>query len=402
MIMFEGVTVNGDFIFNASVFFPSIGDDWKQTAFKVIAYEDGVIEIAVDCAESISRVAELVSGMFSRKSNFSNLDSVILNYCNIRLQIGRSTGRKNIICMVMKEMSTSDYRNSDNEVFVDIRICQKQNPLKDLDGTNMKYELYNNSFYFDEIVEWSKSLWFRSIGTGKCMCITSLKKGIATVEGMPGVSISEFVSELRKFFIPYSNFYGIRAIEVEFNQFSIKIDEQNAGRIMSLYRRSCDMSNGLWEKEIQEYYNSPQYVRDHAKSLKKENRKKTVIQKVRQFQKRNVDFSIDDEEKKEKWKKCKSINSEDGYSKGIIDYTILWAQYMEYLMDKHDKKLSDVWEISSRLSDIYGITGFMYGCAVNILSSVWKYGEELRVQHNSKYNHNGEWVVNPAVLTISV
>lgn len=43
-----------------------------------------------------------------------------------------------------------------------------------------------------------------------------------------------------------------------------------------------------------------------------------------------------------------------------------------------------------------------YGCAVNILSSVWKYGEELRVQHNSKYNHNGEGVVNPAVLTISV
>ena len=42
MIMFEGVTVNGDFIFNASVFLPSIGDDWKQTAFKVIAYEDGV------------------------------------------------------------------------------------------------------------------------------------------------------------------------------------------------------------------------------------------------------------------------------------------------------------------------------------------------------------------------
>ena len=52
MIMFEGVTVNGDFIFNASVFLPSIGDDWKQTAFKVIAYEDGVIEIAVDCAEA--------------------------------------------------------------------------------------------------------------------------------------------------------------------------------------------------------------------------------------------------------------------------------------------------------------------------------------------------------------
>lgn len=57
--------------------------------------------------------------------------------------------------------------------------------------------------------------------------------------------------------------------------------------------------------------------------------------------------------------------------------------------------------MSSHLADIYGITGFIYGCSVSILSSVWKYGNELRTQHNSKYDYQGDGVVNPAVLTIS-
>lgn len=401
MIRFEGVATDGGFVFKASVFLPNIGSNWKETAFKATAYADGVMEIAIDCTETIPRVAELVSGMFSRKSNFTNLDSVILNYRNIRLQIGRSTGRKDIICMLMKAMSASDYKDGDNEVSVDTQTCQKRNPLRDSDRPNMRYEIYTNFFRFDEIFKWGKSLWFRNPDTRESIIISSIKDGIVTVESSAGGLISDFVAELKKFFVPYSNFYGVKALEVEFNQFSIRVDEQNTDRILYLYKRSCDMSSGLWEKEMQEYYNSPEYVRDHAKSLKKENRKKAVVQKVRQFQKRNADFTIADKKKQEEWENCKAIKSKDGYSNCVIDYTILWAQYMEYLMAKHDKKLSDVWDMSSHLADIYGITGFMYGCAVSILSSVWKYGEELRVQHNSKYNHEGDGVVNPAILTIS-
>ena len=401
MIRFEGVATDGGFVFLASVFLPNIGSNWTETAFKATAYEDGVMEIAIDCTETIPRVAELVSGMFSRKSNFTNLDSVILNYRNIRLQIGRSTGRKDIICMLMKAMSASDYKDSDNEVSVDTQTCQKRNPLRDSDRPNMRYEIYTNFFRFDEIFKWGKSLWFRNPDTRESIIISSIKDGIVTVESSAGGLISDFVAELKKFFVPYSNFYGVKALEVEFNQFSIRVDEQNTDRILYLYKRSCDMSSGLWEKEMQEYYNSPEYVRDHAKSLKKENRKKAVVQKVRQFQKRNADFTIADKKKQEEWENCKAINSKSDYSNCVIDYTILWAQYMEYLMAKHDKKLSDVWDMSSHLADIYGITGFMYGCAVSILSSVWKYGEELRVQHNSKYNHQGDGVVNPAILTIS-
>ncbi len=401
MSNFKGIAADGGFIFEAAVFTPNIGFNWTETAFKVTAYADGVMEIAIDYTESIAKVAELVSGLFSKKSNFANLDSVILNYRNIRLQVGKTTGRKNIICMIMKAMSMPDYKGSDNNVSVDTQTCQKHNPLRDSDKPNMHNEVYANSFRFDGIFNWKKSLWFRNHDTRENILISSIKDGIVTIECTIGGLISDFAAELRKFFVPYSNFYGVKALEIEFNQFSMRVDEQNIDQILYLYQRSCDMSSSLYDKELEEYYNSPEYVLAHAKSIKKDFRKRAVVQKVRQFQRSNVDFAIADKKKKEEWKNCKAINSKNDYSKCVIDYTILWAQYMEYLMAKHDKKLSDVWNVSSQLADIYGITGFMYGCAVSILSSVWKYGEELRVQHNSKYNHKGDEVVNPAILTIS-
>lgn len=341
MIRFEGVAADGGLVFEASVLLPKIGSDWTKTAFKATAYANRVMEIAIDYTESVSRVAELISGMFSRKSNFANLDSVILNYRNIRLQVKNTSGRKDIICMLMKAMAILGYKDGDNDVSVDTQIYQKRIPLRNSDSLNMRYEIYANSFYLNKIFEWDKSLWFRNPCTGDKMLITSLKDGIVTVECLAGDTISGFVAKLRKFFIPYSNFYGVKAIEVEFNQFSIRVDDQNVDKILQLYQRSCDMSSGLLEKEMQEYYNSPEYIREYAKCLKKDWRKKSVIQKVRQFQKRNADFAIADKKKQEEWENCKAINSKNGYSNCVIDYTILWAQYMEYLMAKHHKKLSD-------------------------------------------------------------
>ena len=51
-------------------------------------------------------------------------------------------------------------------------------------------------------------------------------------------------------------------------------------------------------------------------------------------------------------------------------------------------------------ADKQGITGYMYGCAVNILSGFWEYGEELQQWHNQQYEYTGGEVVNPAVLTL--
>lgn len=92
-------------------------------------------------------------------------------------------------------------------------------------------------------------------------------------------------------------------------------------------------------------------------------------------------------------------NSCDGYSYGVVKYMRWWADMMEAEMAK-GKKLTDIAEKTSRDADKEGITGFMYGCAVAALADFWEYGEELRQWHNGKYGHNGDGVVNPAILTI--
>lgn len=51
-------------------------------------------------------------------------------------------------------------------------------------------------------------------------------------------------------------------------------------------------------------------------------------------------------------------------------------------------------------ADKEGITGFMYGAAVSILSQCWEYGEFLRKWHNKEYEYDGDGVVNPAVITV--
>ena len=386
-IHFKGVAADGGFVFEVVTYVVSETESDRKTAFKMTAYEYGVMEIAIDYTETISRVAELVSEMFLIKEHLidpdllirdfrdlTNLDFIILNYRNIRLQIGKNTSKKNIIHMLAEAMSASDYKDSDNEVFVDTQIC---NPY-----IERGWAMNDRYYRFIKIVNRSKGLLFS--GHLDRIIITSLKDGIVTIDYKACCSsIPDFIAKLKIFFMPYSNFYGIKAIEVEFDRFSIRVDARNVDWILYLYEENCDKYNRLLEKKMQEYYNSSEYIREHAKILKKENRKKTVIQKVRQFQKQNTDFTIVDKKKQEEWENCKDVLSKDDDGKCLIEYVILWAQHMEYLMTKHNKKLSEIWDMSSHYTDSYC---FQYESAVSLLASVWKYGEELRVQYNSKYN----------------
>ncbi len=248
MIKFEGVAADGGFVFYASIFIHKIGRKGTRkgtrTALKVISYVNGTMEIAIDGKESIQRVAEVISGMFSEASNVSNLDLVILNYCGIHLQVKKDTGRKNIICMIMKLMSMSDY-NGKNEVSVDIQTCRNCIPLRDSD--NLQYEMLANYFHFDEIFKWEKGLWFMN-SLGNSMIISSIKDGIVNIDCI----VDNILQEVKKFFIPYSNFYGVKAVDIEFAQFSIRVDEKNVDRILYLYQRSCDMDGSLYEKELYE------------------------------------------------------------------------------------------------------------------------------------------------------
>jgi len=101
---------------------------------------------------------------------------------------------------------------------------------------------------------------------------------------------------------------------------------------------------------------------------------------------------------KEKYNKGKSINTDD-YGSSVYRFLERWADLMEAEINK-GKKISDIAEATSNEADTEGITGFMYSFAINVLAHCWKYGEELQKWHNKKHDHEGEGVINSAIITI--
>lgn len=105
--------------------------------------------------------------------------------------------------------------------------------------------------------------------------------------------------------------------------------------------------------------------------------------------------------------KCCIKNNQDPYGKASINYAQRWAEAMEREIAE-GRSISEVAERTSHEADTEGITGFMYGCAVSVLSGVWEHGEELRQWHNldTQIGNEGEeanksgGVLNPAILNI--
>ena len=100
-------------------------------------------------------------------------------------------------------------------------------------------------------------------------------------------------------------------------------------------------------------------------------------------------------------------NNQDPYGNAIIRYAVAWANAMESGM-ANGEELEHIAKQTSHDADIEGITGFMYGAAVCILASCWKYGDQLRRWHNKNVqlgtegdeaNESGG-VLNPALLSI--
>ena len=94
----------------------------------------------------------------------------------------------------------------------------------------------------------------------------------------------------------------------------------------------------------------------------------------------------------------------DGYSRACFTFAERWAELLKKKIEESDDEtmkviVGNARELSDE-ADTDGITGFMYGCAVSILSQCWKYGEYLRRWHNKEYSYDGNGVVNPAVLRL--
>lgn len=348
-----------------------------------------------DYSVSLHRVAEIVAGCFAKQSNFK-VDKIEIAYRNISVTVTKAEGRKNIICMLLKALKTS---KEVNDVAVDMQICEKLAPLKvDPSEAFEFFDSFAAGFEFEKVTSWSKDLWFRNY-RNECLVISSLKDGIIKVEAIAGDHIKDFVKTISRCFIPYNNMYGIKGIEICFNEFSMMVHEWNVNHIYEMYERCCGMTHELWEKEWEEYIHSPEYIRKRAKTLKKECRHKVVLEKIRKFQK-SGEFPVKETAISD-WETYKRVNSGESYGRGIIRYATIWVQYMEYLTKKYGMKMSEIWDRCSNLANVDGVTGFMYGAAASIISRVWQFGEEFRKCYNSKWNYSGAGTVNPAVLTIS-
>ncbi len=97
-------------------------------------------------------------------------------------------------------------------------------------------------------------------------------------------------------------------------------------------------------------------------------------------------------------------SNQDAYGLCIIKFAIQWADLMEDLI-KPGKFVSEIAEECHKIIDErpgFGITGSMYGYAVNLLANCWKYGEELRKWHNKQYGRpDSDGVIDPAVIVIN-
>jgi hypothetical protein len=97
------------------------------------------------------------------------------------------------------------------------------------------------------------------------------------------------------------------------------------------------------------------------------------------------------------------INGTVGYGGRCITYAADWAWLMERRMaSEPDKDFGEIAKETEKECDYDGLTGFMYGAAVQELSTYWKHGDQLRIWHNRNYGvpSDTEGVVNPAIITM--
>lgn len=112
------------------------------------------------------------------------------------------------------------------------------------------------------------------------------------------------------------------------------------------------------------------------------------------------------------WQSWVDANS-DGYGAAIMRYAEKWGRLMQVGMSTAANMAPTDWiaanaDECSHVADDEGLTGFMYGAAVSMLSQAWVYGEELRRWHNLKTQIKDEGeranesggVLNPAMMTV--
>lgn len=152
-----------------------------------------------------------------------------------------------------------------------------------------------------------------------------------------------------------------------------------------------------YPSEVQAEFEKRTKAREEKRKIQEEesNRKDAAERNIFQSKTEGITIDLIDQKAWDDWK----AKNTDGYGAGIFEYAESWARLMQVEMAK-GKSIPECAKTTSFELGFLGITGFMYGAAVSILANCWKHGEALKNWHNAQYNHKGEGVVNPALLTI--
>ncbi len=96
------------------------------------------------------------------------------------------------------------------------------------------------------------------------------------------------------------------------------------------------------------------------------------------------------------------VQDGDPYGERCYTYARDWADLMEKELAA-GKSIPQCAEETSRVADTDGITGFMYGIAVEIISQCWVHGEDLRRWHNAELGEpEAKGTINPALIRVAV
>lgn len=119
-------------------------------------------------------------------------------------------------------------------------------------------------------------------------------------------------------------------------------------------------------------------------------------------------MTFKDDAAKKMWEEGLAKNREDAYGYGCFRYASEWATRVEQRAKSGKAINAEVLEKAAQDADTEGITGFMYGVAVNILTNVWIHGVTLAKWHNRQYMEEKEAdaaaeegkTVNPSIIHI--
>ena len=272
--------------------------------------------------------------------------------------------------------------------------------------------------YFEGIWEYNnKTRIFRTIGSRRreTLWVEAFEDGIATVDPVAGCSITDFAEVVAGCFEKDSNFGSevlsayncdenttFKGIKFTFNGATLTITEENADakKIYEEWDATMKANSEKHRLEREAWLKTPEGQEYLAQQRAEEKRKNDIKAQILEIDK-TVQMEFKDDESKKIWDNMVEVNSKDPYGMGVVKYARRWAKYMQKLIAE-GKTVIEIADKASHDCDIEGITGFMYGCAVNALSQSWKYGEELRKWHNKEFGYEGDGVVNPAVLTVNV